>query len=148
MLNVRSRYYLSTWTLLGQLKFSNKLRTKNISPKLLRIIAIHWHRGKWQAAMLVSTLEATKKRKEWRSILHIGQYAGSVPLTTARDRLEKTRWETSPRKSWWNHFTKLTNLACIWCVEIYWVFNENLGKWSKTLLFRFRRRVEEFAKYF
>ena len=46
--------------------------------------------------MVVSTLKATRKRTgKIRSNLHTGQYAGSVSLTTARDR------------RWWSHWRPL-----------------------------------------
>jgi len=47
--------------------------------RIRKALVIHWHRSKWQAAMLVSTLKPTKKRRDnVRSNLHSGQYAASV----------------------------------------------------------------------
>jgi len=49
--------------------------------RIQKATALRQHRDKWQAAMLVSTLKATKGKKRTdnvRSNLHICQYAGSV----------------------------------------------------------------------
>jgi len=47
--------------------------------RIRKATATHSYRGKWQAAMVVSTLKATRKGKgKIKTNLHTGQYAGSV----------------------------------------------------------------------
>ena len=51
--------------------------------RIRKAITTHWHRGKWQAVMVISTLKAAtrktlKRTRKVRSDSHTGQYAGSI----------------------------------------------------------------------
>jgi len=74
---------LTEWLTNAQGNTNNETYRKNedLEDSWLSLVAIHWYKGKWQAAILVSTLNATKQRTDnIRSNLYTGQYAGSVSM--------------------------------------------------------------------
>ena len=70
---------------------------KLIKRRIHKAMAIYWYRGKWQAAILVSTSKATKKREQiiLDQTCTQANVLAVVLLTTAKDR------------RWWSHWCSL-----------------------------------------